>query len=94
MRYIVSAANNSHMTQVPGIEECFQLMEEYSMLPNIRRHSIVVAQVALQLIDGFAENEISPAFIPDKTLIVAGALLHDIAKTPCLKNESLLSMMN
>ena len=56
------------------------------MLPNIRRHSIVVAQVALQIIDGFAESERTPASIPDRSLIAAGALLHDIAKTPCLKN--------
>lgn len=61
-------------------------MEEYGMLPNIRRHSVVVAQVALQLIDGFQENEQAPASIPDRALIAAGALLHDIAKTPCLTN--------
>ena len=61
-------------------------MEDYAMLPNIKRHSVVVAQVALQLIDGFAENEIRPSFVPDRNLILAGALLHDIAKTPCLKN--------
>ena len=74
------------MDKIPDIAQCIQLMDEYGMLPNIRRHSIVVAQVALQLIDGFDENETSPACIPDRSLIVAGALLHDIAKTPCLKN--------
>lgn len=61
-------------------------MNDYGMLPNIRRHSIVVAKVALQLIDGFLNNDKTPAFIPDKSLITAGALLHDIAKTPCLNN--------
>lgn len=56
------------------------------MLPNIRRHSVVVARVAVQLMEGLEENELRPASIPDRSLIVAGALLHDIAKTPCLKN--------
>ena len=64
---------------IPDIVRCFQLMEDYAMLPNIKRHSVVVAQVALQLIDGFAENEIRPSFVPDRNLILAGALLHDIA---------------
>ncbi len=61
-------------------------MEDYAMLPNIRRHSVVVAQVALQLIEGFRENTISPPAIPDRSLVLAGALLHDIAKTPCLED--------
>lgn len=74
------------MDRIPDVAQCFQLMEEYGMLPNIRRHSIVVAQVALQLIEGFEQSKILPASIPDRDLVVAGALLHDIAKTPCLKN--------
>ncbi len=61
-------------------------MEEYAMLPNIRRHSIVVAQVGLQLVSGLRENQVPGDSIPDESLIIAGALLHDIAKTPCLKD--------
>jgi len=72
--------------QYPDIAECFQLMEDYAMLPNIRRHSIVVARVALQLIDGLLENQTTPATVPDRSLVLAGALLHDIAKTPCLES--------
>jgi len=71
---------------IPDIARCFQLMEDYAMLPNIRRHSAVVAQVALLLSNGFEENEIRPSFLPNRNLIIAGALLHDIAKTPCLKS--------
>lgn len=71
---------------IPDISRCFQLMEEYAMLPNIREHSIIVARVALRLIDGFCENLPSPQKVPDRTTIAAGALLHDIAKTPCLQN--------
>lgn len=69
---------------VPDIAECFRLMEEYRMLPNIRRHSLVVAQVAWLLVDGFRENGVQPLVL-DQELVVAGALLHDIAKTPCLQ---------
>ena len=61
-------------------------MEEYAMLPNIRRHSSIVAHVALQVIDGLEENETLLSSLPERSLIAAGALLHDIAKTPCLKN--------
>jgi uncharacterized protein len=59
-------------------------MEEYRMLPNIRRHSVVVAQVAWLLVEGFRENGVPPLVL-DRELVVAGALLHDIAKTPCLQ---------
>lgn len=61
-------------------------MEEYGMLPNIRRHSITVTRVALQLLEGFRENRSLQVELPERELIVAGALLHDIAKTPCLRN--------
>jgi putative nucleotidyltransferase with HDIG domain len=65
---------------VPSEQECFALMEHYAMLPNIRRHSQVVAAVALELADGLG-NSIG------RELVLAGALLHDIAKTPCLKDQ-------
>ena len=55
------------------------------MLPNIRRHSVMVARVALQLVEGLAQNAKTEPCIPDRALITAGALLHDIAKTPCLQ---------
>ncbi|NIA05333.1 MAG: HDIG domain-containing protein [Proteobacteria bacterium] len=54
------------------------------MLPNIRRHSIVVARVTWRLIDALQRSDLLSAPIPDQGLSVAGALLHDIAKTPCL----------
>ena len=71
---------------VPTLAECVTLMEQYGMLPNIRHHSLVVARLAEQLWAGLC------AFAPerprtDRTLVIAGALLHDIAKTPCLVNN-------
>ena len=74
------------LSSIPDVTHCFRLMDEYAMLPNIRRHSIMVARVALQLMEGLAQNEIAAPCIPDRTLITAGALLHDIAKTPCLQS--------
>jgi uncharacterized protein len=71
---------------IPAIDECFRLMEEYRMLPNIRRHSVIVARVARQIVEGFRESDPKPAVVPDRDLVMAGALLHDIAKTPCLRN--------
>lgn len=69
---------------VPDISECFRLMEEYRMLPNIRRHSLVVARVAWLLVEGFRGNG-GQSLVLDQELVIAGALLHDIAKTPCLQ---------
>ncbi|WP_457573385.1 HDIG domain-containing metalloprotein [Desulfolithobacter sp.] len=67
---------------IPTLTQCYQLMERYRMLPNIRRHSIVVAKVAELLVDTLPPE----LELPDKKRVVAGALLHDIAKTPCLDN--------
>lgn len=60
-------------------------MDEYAMLDNIRAHSIMVARVAYFVLQGLADSSSSPP--PSEKLVLAGALLHDIAKTPCLKNR-------
>ena len=65
---------------IPTIQTCFSLMDDYRMLPNIREHSIVVAKVAELLVQGFQRNGSSL----NRDLTLAGALLHDIAKTQCL----------
>ncbi len=74
------------MSNVPGISECFRLMDEYEMLPNIRRHSIIVARVAWEIVEGLQNSDPVPPEIAQTDLVVAGALLHDIAKTPCLRS--------
>ena len=56
------------------------------MLENIRAHSVMVARVAYVLLQGLTESSSSSA-PPAENLVVAGALLHDIAKTPCLKSH-------
>lgn len=68
---------------IPSIKMCFQLMEHHQMLQNIREHSIVVARIA-RLIG-------SELLASGETLslkkMTAAALLHDIAKTPCLVSK-------
>lgn len=65
---------------VPSVEFCFQLMDQYRMLENIKAHSVVVAKVAELVARGLQQAGFPVSL--DKT--VAAALLHDIAKTACL----------
>ena len=67
---------------IPSVSECFRLMDRYRMLENIRWHSIVVARVAECLTRSLCSR--GHALSPELT--VAGALLHDIAKTECLNS--------
>jgi uncharacterized protein len=68
---------------IPSVNECLDLMEQYHMLPNIKAHSIVVARVAEIITSSLmgVGHELS------MDRIIAGALLHDIGKTACLDNE-------
>ena len=68
---------------IPDTATCIRLMEEYRMLENIRHHSLVVARVADVLVTELHDDHIQSR-VPDRALVLAGALLHDIAKTPCL----------
>jgi len=68
---------------IPSREVCLVLMDQYDMLPQIKAHSLQVARVALCL----GESLISHYPELDMALVEAGALLHDIAKTECLKTK-------
>ena len=70
--------------RIPGIDTCAALMEQYAMLPNIRRHSLLVARIA-ELLAQRLQESLPEGQAPDLDFCVNGALLHDIAKTPCLK---------
>jgi putative nucleotidyltransferase with HDIG domain len=72
---------------IPSIAQCLALMERYGMFDNIRAHSLTVARVAEMLLAGMAATRAKGAELPDTDLVLAGALLHDIAKTLCLGNE-------
>ena len=66
---------------IPSEKECYDLMENYRMLDNIREHSIVVAEIVRAISNGLVTSGVQLSV--DKA--VAGALLHDIAKTQCLQ---------
>ncbi|MDR1855712.1 MAG: HDIG domain-containing protein [Desulfovibrio sp.] len=62
---------------VPDDGECFRLWDKYAMLPNVRRHSLIVAHIATML----AERAFGRGMPVDVAEVRASALLHDIAKT-------------
>jgi uncharacterized protein len=68
---------------IPSIAQCFSLMEQYGMLENIKAHSMVVEKVASLLARGL--RQAGQAVVLEK--VSAGALLHDIAKTECLRTK-------
>ncbi len=72
---------------IPSPDQCLDFMERYEMLVNIRAHSFRVARVAEFLVNGLIEAKKAPAPLPSIKLVVAGALLHDIAKTECLNGK-------
>ena len=57
------------------------------MLDNIRAHSLIVAGVAEALLTGMNANRTKGTKLPAPALVLAGALLHDIAKTICLNSQ-------
>jgi putative nucleotidyltransferase with HDIG domain len=69
---------------IPSIDQCLALMDRYDMLANIREHSFIVARVAETIVKGLRLPGDEYAAAPNLDLVLAGALLHDIAKTKCL----------
>lgn len=69
---------------IPSTNQCLALMNSYQMLDNIREHSFIVARVAETIVNGLQLPEDQTGTPPDIDLVLAGALLHDIAKTKCL----------
>ncbi len=69
---------------VPSVKQCLQLMDDKEMLPNIRAHSLMVARVTHILFLELTKSPQKDIPLPPENLLLAGAILHDIAKTPCL----------
>ena len=65
---------------IPSVKECFELMEKYGMLDNIKAHSIMVEKIATFIGQGLKDAGMDISL----EKIVAGSLLHDIGKTLCL----------
>ena len=67
---------------VPDDEDCRRLWDKYDMLDNIRAHSSLVARVATTLAQRAAGRGL-PVHVET---VRASALLHDLAKTYCLRH--------
>jgi len=68
---------------IPSREECLVVMSRCGMLENIVSHSLEVARVAL-----FISAELNrKGQRIDLGLVEAASLLHDLAKTECLKTK-------
>jgi uncharacterized protein len=70
--------------QVPTEAECYEIIRRFNMLENIVRHSERVMAVSLALTDNLRD----PSTIR-KSLVLAAALLHDIAKTRTIETKEL-----
>ncbi len=70
---------------IPSPSQCRIFFDQFAMLDNIREHSILVARVAGTLVDGLTQAGKCPGPLPNREETIAGALLHDIAKTLCIK---------
>ena len=68
---------------IPTREECLKLMNCHGMLDNIVSHSLEVTRVALSL--SAALNKKGQRI--DLALVEAASLLHDLAKTECLRTR-------
>lgn len=67
---------------IPSFRNCLKFIEKYRMLENIRAHSIMVEKVAGVIARGLRDAEVDISL----EKITAGALMHDIGKTPCLNS--------
>ncbi|MGO9021682.1 MAG: HDIG domain-containing metalloprotein [Syntrophobacteraceae bacterium] len=67
----------------PSRSECMELLGQFDMPQNIRRHSLIVAEVALLLAARLNQNGSKL----DLRLIEAAALLHDVGKMPSIKTR-------
>jgi uncharacterized protein len=65
---------------IPTTDQCLSIMRKNGMPPHIQRHSLVVANIALVVGGQLHARGIQL----DLNLLVAGGLLHDIAKAHCL----------
>ena len=68
--------------RIPSIDECYSLMKNNNMLPNIFEHSVQVMNVALAITDNIKQG-----VVVNRQLVIAGSLLHDITKTNSLNTR-------
>lgn len=66
---------------IPTIQLCIELMDRHEMPDHIRRHSEMVRTAARLLVDAHLDAGAGLS----REMVVAGALLHDIAKARCIQ---------
>jgi uncharacterized protein len=69
---------------VPTEQECYEIMKRYHMLDNIMKHSIMVMKVSMALVANLKDPDVLQS-----SLVMASALLHDIAKTRTIETKEL-----
>lgn len=74
--------DRSAYPEPPDERECLALWDKYGMLPNIRSHSLLVANIATAL----AKRALELGIETDVAATRAAGLLHDIAKTWSLEH--------
>jgi putative nucleotidyltransferase with HDIG domain len=74
---MTDAHRGNVVLNLPDKKRCYELMHEMRMLEHIAVHSLQVCRVAMWLTDHLPS--LSPA--PNRRLVQAAALLHDITKT-------------
>ncbi|PID77179.1 MAG: metal-dependent phosphohydrolase [Deltaproteobacteria bacterium] len=77
---------------IPSREKCLTLMDKYEMFDHIKAHSLMVARVA-EVIYADLAAALPAANLPPQNLVLAGAMLHDIAKSICIKKGCCHSMV-
>lgn len=81
MPQLPELATSSEAYFIPDDAECYRLWQKYGMLANIKRHSRVVACIAEKLALRAKEKK----FPVSVDACRAAGLLHDLAKTHCIK---------
>ena len=72
---------------IPTVRQCLAFMDDFAMYDNIRAHSLMVARVAATLLHSLQGAAGIRHPLPPAALVIAGGLLHDIAKTQCLQTQ-------
>jgi uncharacterized protein len=68
---------------IPTTNQCYEMMEKYGMLENIKAHSIMVEKAAAVIAGEVKKNGVNISL----SKVAAGALMHDIGKTLCLNTR-------
>lgn len=89
MPHLPGLSKDGIFPPAPDAEACAALWQKYDMLPNVRRHSLLVAHIAASL----AQRARQLGLPVDVDAVRASGMLHDIAKTYCLRHGGSHSLL-